>query len=276
VPAFLSYPEVSAVPVPANVTLHNFFRHTCKSVTPIRAWQGIIRPFENDEAAKLTFRVLAADRPVDVLAGTIIPPIEASLMKPHDNEGRLTGCGIAFDVLILEFEPPAQPWIFSLSPQISSGLFPLHPHLRSDRVVRLPSRTLHGLCVYSTAEFLPDPNDELIPQFLNQATIWFAKHVIWTRTRRLYSIPDGQLLHDGVDLRSLMANLPKDSIWQIVPTERTAWSGIWLGKVAKSGRDHLLLDRNGPCWCGQGKMYRDCCWNDEIKIFRQHFTSSVI
>ena len=152
-------------------------------VQPIRAWQGLIQPYASDEEARLILRLLACDKAVDVAEGRITPPPEVRSIMPHAAEPRLTGCDIAFDVLVLEFEPPAHPWIFSLSPAISRSQFHNHPHLRTDRILRLPSRTLHGLCMYSAAEFEIDQALPIVPQVLNQAAIFLAKHIVWLKTQ---------------------------------------------------------------------------------------------
>jgi hypothetical protein len=70
--------------------------------------------------------------------------------------------------------------------------------------------------------------------------------------------PDGQM---SEFLRQVSIFLGKHIIWKR--------SGKWLGKVALSGAAHLGLPINGPCWCGDGKIYRNCCLPGEIlKVLR--------
>jgi hypothetical protein len=232
-------------------------------VEPIRAWQGVIQPFETDTAAREAVRLLALDQPVDVSGGRITAPPDANWMMPNPAEPRLVGCNIAFDLLVLEFEPPAHPWVFSLSPAISKLTFPYHPHLRTDRGVHLPSRTINGFCVYSAAEFTFDSALPMIPQFLNQVSVFLAKHVAWCKTQRLFNVVTGEMIHDGVGREQ--NGVPPNSIWQIHPTDQ--WIGFWPGKVAANGRDHLKLDPEGECWCGRGGKYKDCCRPEEAKLW---------
>lgn len=233
-------------------------------VQPIRAWQGLIQPFASDEEARQILRLLACDQAVDVAAGRITPPPEVRSIMPHAAEPRLTGCDIAFDVLVLEFEPPAHPWIFSLSPAISRSQFHNHPHLRTDRILRLSSRTIHGLCMYSAAEFEIDRALPIVPLMLNQAAIFLAKHIVWLKTQRLFNIATGEMLHDGIG--KIDRPFSSNSIWQIQPIEQ--WKGFWPGTPAESGINHLKLDPEGECWCGKGLKYGDCCLPEEQKLWR--------
>jgi hypothetical protein len=268
-PAFPSFPQFEQVALPGNLTLETLQargRVTAEDIRPLRTWQGVVKPFENDASAKQVLRLLAADRPVDVLAGQILPTPEAEFMKHHQEESRMHNTDVSFDVLVAELHPPAHPWVFSLQPAISNLLFPTHPHLRSDRKIALPSRTLSGLCLYSAAEFVYEPLLPRLPQFLGQVSIFLAKHVIWLNTQRLFGAK-GKLIHDGVDMTTLMQNLPPNSIWQAHPDEPTFWQGFWPGTSAINGRDHLALDPQGECWCGKGARYRDCCLARELNLY---------
>ena len=251
-PTFSSYPQFVEVIAPL-ATL----RETAMQAE--RAWQGLLQPFANDEDAKLVLRALAADQAVDVSSGWITAPSGTHLMRPHNDEFRMQNCAIAFDVLVLDFPAPAHPWAFSLAPIISNLKYPSHPHLRSDRTLTLHSRVLHGMCVYSAAEFQYDPALPRLPQFLHQVSIYLAKHVIWLKTLRLVNLDTGALVHDGLNLRTLYQNIPVNSIWQKHPQVKTYWNGLWPGKTAKAGKDHLSLDPEGECWCGTGLTYKQCC-----------------
>src|SRR5438552_4127647 len=104
-PAFPSFPQFEQVPVPGNLTLetlHAGGRVIVEDINPSRVWQGVIRPFETDAMAKEVLRLLAADRPVDVLAGQILPTPQASLMKHHAEESRMQNTDASFDILVAE------------------------------------------------------------------------------------------------------------------------------------------------------------------------------
>ena len=158
-PAFPEYPQFTLIEAPGR--LHLATRTSAglpimEEMTPTRVWQGLITPFEMDEDARLALRMLAADRAISVHGGSLHPGPEAHLMQPHPAESRLIGTDVVFDVLVTEFEAPAHPWAFSLSPAIFQRPQKFHPHLRSDRSLRLRSRELHAFCVYSSAEFAFD------------------------------------------------------------------------------------------------------------------------
>jgi len=165
-----------------------------------------------------TLRLLDADLEIPVHGGTMRPGSLAARIKPHAFEPRLIGTDLAFDVLVTEFEPPAHPWAFSLSPVISHSPQSQHPHLRGDRTLQLSSAKLHALCVYSAAEFTFDPNRPLIPQFLDQVAIFLAKHVIWLKTQGLFG-SDGRMLHDGSDMSTIMSAIPTSAFLERCSTQ---------------------------------------------------------
>jgi len=255
---FPSYPHFISTSIPENVYLETISGGVLAKnpVQPIRAWQGTIQPFVDDQCAREAMRTLQLDRPVDVAAGRISVPPEVGSVIPSPQESRLIQCDVVFDVLVLEFESPAHPWVFSLAPTISKREFPDHPHLRADRILQLPSRTVCGLCLYSAAEFEFDPNIPAVPQLLNQVAIFLGKHIIWTKIRRLFDVRRGVIIDEGMSESAEVNRIPINSIWQAQPVER--WLGFWPGTSAASGRDHLSLNPHGPCWCGSGLLYGDC------------------
>lgn len=265
-PAFPSYPQFISVPVPDCVWLNTLVdrKFIPAKVQPVSAWQGLVQPFASDEEARLILRLLASDKAVDIVAGRILASPETGSIMPHAAERRLTDCRVAFDLLVLELEPPAHPWVFSLSPAISRTEFYNHPHLRTDRILRLPSRTVHGFCIYSAAQFRLDRALSIVPQVLNQAAIFLAKHIVWQKTQRLFNMATGEVLHDGIG--SVDHPFPSNSIWQIHPIEQ--WRGFWPGTEAENGVNHLKLDPEGECWCGKGLKYKDCCRSEEEKLWR--------
>ena len=256
--AFPEYPQFTAtiVPGPLRLATNSVSGLIVEQMTPARVWQGIIVPFETDADARLALRILAVDGAIPVHGGTLRPSARTHLAK-HPAEFRLTATDLAFDVLVVEFDAPAHPWAFSLSPSIFQPYPGYHPHLRMDRSLCLPSKELHALCVYSSAEFAFDLSRAIVPQFIDQVAIFLAKHVIWLRTLRLFGM-DGVMIHDGIDMSTLMSTLPAESVWSIVPAARNEWMGLWPGSSALSGAAHLSLDTERECWCGKGKLYKDC------------------
>lgn len=259
-PAFSSYPQFVEAPLPS-ITLNGAIIHA------ERAWQGLIQPFVNDADARLVLRALAADQAVDVAAGEVTASFEVHQIARHNAESRMEDCSIVFDVLVLDFPAPTHPWAFSLAPIISNQKCPSHPHLRCDRTLVLPSRTLSGMCIYSAAEFRYDSALPRIPQFLDQVSIYLAKHVIWLKTQRLFNLDTHTIVHNGLDLDTLYKDIPADSFWQKQPQLKTGWLGFWPGRKAVSGKDHLSLDPDGECWCGTGSIYGKCCRPLDIKRY---------
>lgn len=259
-PAFPSYPQFLEVPAPLAM-----LRGT--AIQAKRAWQGLLQPFADDEDARLALRALAMDEQVDVSAGRITTLPKIHSRPAHDAEFRLHNSALVFDVLVLDFSAPAHPWAFSLAPVISKQKHPSHPHLRCDRTLVLPSRNLSGMCVYSAAEFKYDAASPRIPQFLDQVSIYLAKHIIWLKTQRLFNLDTRAIVHDGLNLDTLYQNIPSNTLWQKQPQLRTIWLGLWPGREAASGTKHLSLDPREECWCGKGLTYEECCRPIEIKQY---------
>lgn len=260
-PAFPEYPQFMPAqsPGPLHLTSRTHDdQPTIEEVIPSRAWQGLIAPFASDEEARLALRMLAADEPISVHGGTLLPTPTAGKLKRHPMEHRIIGTGLIFDILVTEFETTPHPWVFSLSPPISQSQQKFHPHLRSDRSLQLRSKELHGLCIYSAAEFSFKPDRHPLPQFLDQVSIFLGKHVIWLKTLQLFN-RGGKCIHDGIDMNTFMSTIPADAIWSISPAEPNFWRGFWPGRSAANGPGHLLLNPAGECWCGKGKPYKDCC-----------------
>jgi hypothetical protein len=258
-PTFPHFPTFNQVTIPLETWLHRCEGRSMirRRVIPTKVWRGLIRPFETDSDAVLVSRALAAERPLDVHGGYVLPPFEAKYLRSDNREVFLTGICSAFDVLILEFSHTPHPWIFSLSPRISSSRFPNHPHLRRDRELMWEDEMLHGLCVYSAAEFDFDPQKERLEQYLAQASLFLANHAIWAKTRALCALPSNIPLYMFGD-PDMYSTLPARTCVQRWPGFRTAWIGYWPSPSAINGRGHLSLDSNGPCWCGDGRLYRNC------------------
>jgi hypothetical protein len=117
--------------------------------------------------------------------------------------------------------------------------------------------------MYSAAEFGFDSTQPKVPQILNQAAVYLAKHIAWQKTQQLFNITTGEMIHNGIG--KCDRPIPPDSIWQICPIEQ--WRGFWPGTEATSGENHLKLDPEGECWCGKGGKYKDCCRPEEEKLW---------
>jgi hypothetical protein len=266
------FPQFVPAEIPTKIALisrNTDGEPTREQVVPIRAWQGLITPLPDDAEARLVLRALVANLDVAVHGGQVMPTEAATALPPIQAEARIVGTGISFDVLVLEFEAPAHPWAFSLSPRIAQRTELHHPHLRSDRVLDLPHGATHGFCIYSAAEFKFHDSSSPLNQFLAQVSIFLAKHVIWLRTLHVVN-GLGKIVHDGLDRTTILRSVPVDTIWQRNPKERAIWLGFWPGREAENGPAHLRLDPDDECWCGKGQPYKDCCFLWEPAFYKKH------
>jgi hypothetical protein len=244
------YPGFSPVEVPSGTSAR-------------RAWIGSMQPFANDESARLVLRALDENRAVQIDRGTV-HTISYSDVS-HRLENLLTTMQVSFQLLLLEFAPPAHPRIYGLKPRISWHVFPAHPHLRGDQRIEHNGARLPALCVYSAADFrylkeIPPP-----VQLLDQTATFLAKHLIWIRTRRLFDIDTGRLIYAppaGDRILDLEPRL-EDNVPTVSRSVRRAtrvWRGYWPGDTAPAGAPaHFATIRpNSECWCGRGLPYRDC------------------
>jgi hypothetical protein len=188
------------------------------------AYRGRIQPFDLVSDAQAVARMLKGNVAIDVHGGYLLPDRRAETLAEVVLDPSLYDLTTTFDVLVLAFDHTPDLWAFSLNPAISRVEFPDHPHLRSDRKVIWSGQELHGLCIYSAAEFSIARQRSPLDTFLRQVSIFLAKTVL-----RL-----------------------------------AAPAKTWLGNVALSGNAHLSHDINGPCWCGDGKTYRKCCLPGEV------------
>ena len=224
------FPDFKEITVPDEIFLR---RIGCDGTdawerrTGSHAYRGRIQPFEIVCDAQAVARMLQGNVAVKVHGGYVLPDQRADTLPEVALDPSIYDVTTIFDVLILTFDHTPDLWAFALNPAISRSNFPDHPHLRADREVIWNGAALHGLCIYSAAEFSITEQHHPLDAFLRQVSIFLGKHVL-----RLAS-----------------------------PTK------TWLGNVALSGNAHLSLDINGPCWCGDGKMYRNCCLPGEVVRF---------
>lgn len=191
------------------------------------AYRGHIQPFDLVSDARAVARMLNGNVPVDVHAGYLLPDERADTLTEVTLDPTRYDLTTTFDLLILAFDHTPDLWAFSINPAISRVEFPDHPHLRGDRKVILSGRELHGLCIYSAAEFSIAHQRSPLDTFLRQVSIFLAKTVM----------------------------------------RQASPAKTWLGNVALSGNAHLSLDIDGTCWCGDGKTYRKCCLSGEVVRF---------
>lgn len=232
----------------------------------LRAWQGTIQPFASDDNATSFLRCLDHKAPVDVCAGTIDISMPTSGLEPHWAEPLLLGMCSRFSILVLEFEDSRHPRAYCKVPEISRLQFPFHPHLRDDLSVSISGRSIPALCIYSGACFQYDGEVPKVVQFLDQVSTFLARHLVWCRTRKLFT--------RGRDGRTelLRLPLPGELIVDHEPRLRahpatcssyepqTFWMGYWPGPVAPQGSiEHLkTISPENECWCCSGQRYKDC------------------
>jgi hypothetical protein len=248
----IHYREFRSVGVPANSSA-------------LAAWEGTIQPFTNDAAAKTFLRLIEADMPFGISEGTIVCQEDSSVRSEHRLAKFLVNMTDRCRLLILSFAPPIHPRAYLLSPEFSDAFLSTHPHPRGDLQIIIGKRGLAALCIYSAAEFKYSGEVNRTVEFLDQASAYVARHLIWLRTRQLYRLtasgreliyspkPGEMIVDNEVGIRNAVIAS------KTVP-ERRFWDGYWPGKEAKAGpKDHVRsLMPDGECWCGSGKSYRNC------------------
>jgi hypothetical protein len=238
----------------------------------IRAWQGVLQPFKNDECACDLLHAFENGIPILSDRATLFSKDGHVKKTERWAEPFLVSMAERFQVLILEYDEPHHPVAFSVRPEISGYRFPGHPHLRRDIFLQYGGRTLHGLCVYSAADFVYRLDIPRIVQFVDQVSGYLGRHLIWERTRRLldstgrviYQPKAGEPIFDTEPriqeaLASPTVNHPRRYMGRV-------WHGYWPGKSAPSGpaRHVATIRPNQECWCGSGKKYRLCHLRREL------------
>lgn len=245
-----------------------------EGIPAVRAWRGWIRPFSSNQEAIRILRSFEADRPVTVDRGTLAASGNTHVLPPHWCERLLVSMGTAFEVLLLDREEPRHPTIYCVSPRICRRTFPCHPHSREDIAIVQGRGPLPALCVYSAAEHRFADDQPRIVQFLDQAATYLAKHLIWTKTRRLYTFPDGAEIRmplPGELIVDCESRIKTHPVMQLVPTTRREWRGFWPGLTAPTGIErHLETIRpTTQCWCGSGSPYEECHRPRELAWFNR-------
>jgi hypothetical protein len=242
------YPQFERIPVPAGSGA------SC-------AWIGTIQPFYDDAAGRAFLRCVESGLPFDVIEGTIIAKQESN--AEHWADPWLVEMGMRFRLIVLEFIGSEHPKAYALQPEISRSSHPLHPHLRTDKVIIVGRRELPALCVYSGAAFSYSPEWPRIVQFLDQTTAFIGRHIIWLKTRIEIPARFGGTFRVPSPGEPIFDHLPRvetDPIASIRPRSFARWYGYWPGPVAPSGiSEHLRTIRpSSECWCCSGKKYGEC------------------
>jgi hypothetical protein len=226
------------------------------------AWIGEIQPFASDNVAKAFLHNIENNGPIWVSSGRIR---EERLGKPHWADPLLVGMSVRCKLLILMQPAPAHPRAYLLSPAFPEHYSVVHPHPRFDQMIVRNHKKVPGLCIYSAPEFRYDQTRERNSQFLEQATLFVARHLIWLKTRQLFrGFP-----HTGTLLKVLRPGeiLLEDKPVLRQPANGTGkpildyWAGYWPGPTAHAfdAATHLKTIRpHHECWCGSGVAYGTC------------------
>ena len=243
----------------------------------IRAWRGRVQPYRSDDDARNLLTTLESGSSVSCDQGYLCAGEgNSERTTTHWAKPFLVSMAQPFEVLILERPTPMHPVAFSLRPEISWYRFPGHPHLRCDIPLQCGGRTLHGLCVYSAADFAYSGNVPRIVQFVDQVATYLARHIVWERTRRLEDFA-GHILYQPqpgepiLDTEPLMQ--PREALPFLKSPKRhpeRVWRGHWPGKIAPAGPAlHLAtIKPNQECWCGSGQAYKLCHLTSEALLQR--------
>jgi hypothetical protein len=241
----VSAPVLLRPPVEDVVELDDYYTAFYQVEVPsgtsaIRAWQGKLQPFRSDDDARNLLAALENGSSISCDQGFLHCGVKNSERSAaHWAKPFLVSMALSFEVLILERPEPMHPVAFSLRPEISWYRFPGHPHLRFDIPLQYRGRTLHGLCVYSAADFRTRRLED------------FAGHI-------LYHPKPGEMILDTEPQMQARESMPFLKHPKRYP-ERV-WRGHWPGKSAPAGSQlHLATIRPGQeCWCGSGEKYGVC------------------
>lgn len=245
-----------------------------------RAWKGTLTPFSDCfELGKIA---------EDLRRGLIIH-LDVDGVLRHNGKcsidhtrpaylARLIKMRVEFEVLVLEFEDGRHRQSFCLKPEISSSLFPTHPHLRRDQTIFL-TRPIDALCPYRSDETQPDS----LTTYLDYVSIFLAKHLIWVRTFELHRysggaawqpvfVPEpngGHFTPSNTAVRTLgpapwlrTSRDPVEIFSEAASRKETLqWEGNWLGPSAPHDPAVILdtVDRDAKCVCGRERRYGACC-----------------
>lgn len=251
VPELSDYTQFSRVPPPSSSGATTAFR-------------GHVRPFSNDQDARMVLRAIEAGQPLEVCGGRLY--VDATGLRRNPAEDFLIDMAAPCTLLILEFPGTEHHRAYLLDPPMIPRLS-VNPHIRSDRAIKIDGRLHPALCIYSGTLFRYATARPRLEQFLDQAAIYTAKHLIWLRTRLLlrrapYGPPEIVYRRSpGHHVNNVPLLLSKDVYWE----------GYWPGPWAPSGpAEHLrTIAPSGECWCWSGKPYGKCCRDTDLRALRK-------
>lgn len=227
------------------------------------AWVGEIRPFDDDIAARAFLQAMEERREVWISSGNIHA---GSHSRAHWADPLLVGMPTVCKLLVLVQPAPAHPRAYLLSPRFADHYAFFHPHSRADLKISWKGKDLPGMCVYSAAEFAFVKGTDMYMQFLDQATLYVARHLIWLRTRQLYRglPPAGTVIYIPRPGELIISDRPVQQRRIIGGREEVQleyWAGYWPGPIARAmgPKEHIRSIRpNQECWCGSGELYGTC------------------
>ena len=236
----------------------------------VSAWNGTLKPYESDAAARSILCDMEAERILWISEGSIRP---STSKEQHWAHPLLVNMDATCEVMLCTQEN-AMPRAYLLNPRFQPYYADtmIHPHPRGDQAILYKGKLLPGLCVFSSAEMVFSEAVNFYTQFLDQLTQYVAKHLVWLRTRRLCR-------RVGTNTTTLYQPRPGESIFEDTPRRHWIqlptgpvqatdfWSGYWPGKGAKAmtPADHLSqIKPTHRCWCGLNKLYGDCHRNLDL------------
>lgn len=219
----------------------------------VRAHRGMIRPFSDDANAKRVLRAIEANQALSVDGGRL--DAEVGELQAHALDSYLSDMAQPCTVVVLEYAGTQHPRAFLVDP-LPIQRWSANQHLWWDLAIRINGHETPALCVYSGNLFKYDPELDMLTQFLNQVSTYLAKHLIFLRTRMLYTTQKNGLVRrtrwraasEAINAASLRFS------------KNFRWLGYWIGPVAPSGaaRHVATLNPDDECWCTSGKLYKDC------------------
>ena len=233
------------------------------------AWMGEIKPFLSDQSARAFLHQIERGRQIWLTGGRIQ---EAVPEGTHWADPLLVKMDVICRLLILVYPSPAHPRAYLLKPTFHDYYAVVHPHPRYDQRIIWQNKEVPGLCVYSAAEFTFDPNKDRNAQFMDQVTLYVARHLIWLRTRQLFrgTPPDGVLIRSLLPGETLITDRPISlpSVFLGLPPTLAYWRGYWPGPTARAfnpATHYRSIKPKQECWCGSGNQYKDCHRDSDCK-----------
>jgi hypothetical protein len=257
----------------------------------VRAWKGRITPFSDNSQLGEIVQDLDKHAKVDVDVEGLLRHHDACRVRhtalPYMS--RLIKMRTTFQVLVLEFEGKRHRQAYCLEPEISSRIFPSHPHLRRDQMA-LADRPVDAICPYRADETRsPD-----LVTYLDYVSIFLAKHLVWVRTL--------ELRRCSGDAPPTTIYVPRPNAADFTPPLATrdalgyplapwlgstasvrdlvnaaadrkhflAWEGTWVGPAASHDPAVIVetVRASGDCVCGSGRRYGTCCRSVHVEAIR--------